>query len=417
MEEIDTSVNKSLLRQNMMCNHCRYNCKSYEDMKEHYKSDFHKYNLNRVTMNLAPITYEDYLEKKKLYQKKAEELKKQKEEKEADKPVNDYFYCDKCQKKFLSRKKLNEHYNSKLHLKNANKKENEEITTQSEITTESTKKEPTDIKTTLDDISICLFCNYKNENLEQNIFHMINVHHLDIPFLFCIKNYTSLIKLLAKKIFTYHACLYCDTQKFSSNKALQSHMIDKNHTSINHEDLDEFLYKYYNMQKLLSLKDTNIRKTREFKILWLRYKISQKQSKDKPQNNEDEWEEVDESDEEDDKEESQEKKKEDIDDDGDFEPMTLPNGELLLEDGTILGNKIYNIYYKQRIKTSKYEELQKQMQNIFTSKRKAINNHRSTRRKKQNDVRYIHNHVIKGSTKHNYKTVNSLFTVRPQVVF
>ena len=122
MEEINTSINKSLLRQNMMCNHCRYNCQSYEDMKEHYKSDFHKYNLNRVTMNLAPIAYEDYLEKKKLYQKKAEELKKQKEEKEADKPVNDYFYCDKCQKKFLSRKKLNEHYNSKTQIKKKVKK-------------------------------------------------------------------------------------------------------------------------------------------------------------------------------------------------------------------------------------------------------------------------------------------------------
>ena len=67
--EMNKSLNKSF-RQNMMCNHCMYVCKSYEEMKEHYKSEFHKYNLNRVTMNLNPLLYEDYLKKKRnIYEK------------------------------------------------------------------------------------------------------------------------------------------------------------------------------------------------------------------------------------------------------------------------------------------------------------------------------------------------------------
>ena len=45
-------------------------------------------------------------------------------------------------------------------------------------------KEPE--KTTLDDNSICLFCNIKNENLKQNIIHMVQKHKLDIPFIFYI---------------------------------------------------------------------------------------------------------------------------------------------------------------------------------------------------------------------------------------
>ena len=36
--EMNKSLNKSF-RQNMMCNHCMYVCKSYEEMKEHYKSE------------------------------------------------------------------------------------------------------------------------------------------------------------------------------------------------------------------------------------------------------------------------------------------------------------------------------------------------------------------------------------------
>ena len=57
-KQLNESINKS--RTNMMCNHCLYVSKTYEEMKEHYKSEFHKYNLNRVTMNLAPLSYEDY---------------------------------------------------------------------------------------------------------------------------------------------------------------------------------------------------------------------------------------------------------------------------------------------------------------------------------------------------------------------
>ena len=37
--------------------------------------------------------------------------------------------------------------------------------------------------------------------------------------------------------------------------------------------------------------------------------------------------------------------------------MELPNGELLLQNGRVIGNKIYNIYYKQRVRLNRYEGL------------------------------------------------------------
>ena len=159
---------------------------------------------------------------------------------------------------------------------------------------------------------------------------MVQKHKLDIPFIFYIKDYTELIKILAKKIFSYHACLTCDTQKFESIKSLQNHMIGKGHTSINEKDLDEFLFKYYDLKKLLGTKDANVRKLKEFKILSLRARVA-KELKEKNLEGEDEWEEV-KSDE----------------GDADYEPMELANGELLLEDGTTLGSKQYKVYYKQK---------------------------------------------------------------------
>ena len=340
-KQLNESMNKS--RTNMMCNHCLYVSKTYEEMKEHYKSEFHKYNLNRVTMNLAPLSFEDYKRKKDFFMKKMEEKKKSEE---SQKLQTQNLYCEICSKKFNSYKKLEEHLTSKTHLKHKAKRDElkkdkeEEITTSSINEIKEIKKEPE--KTTLDDNTYCLFCNMKSESLKKNFYHMVQSHNLEIPFIFYIKSYEELIKIFAKKIFSYHACFTCDTQRFETIKSLQKHMLSKGHTTVNNKDLDEFLFKYYDLKKLLSVKDKNIRRTKEFKILSLRARVA-KELKEKNLEGDDEWEEVN-SDEGDD----------------DYEPITLPNGELLLENGSTLGNKEFKIYYKQKFHLNKYQEIQKE---------------------------------------------------------
>ena len=220
---------------------------------------------------------------------------------------------------------------------------------------------------------------------------MINIHHLDVPFIFAIKNYTALIKLMSKKIFTYRACLTCDSQKFQSIKALQSHMLDKNHVSINDNDLDEYLYKYYNYKKLLSIKNMNIRKTKEFKIIFLRAKVA-KRLKEKDIDGNDEWVDVDEE-------------------EDDFEPMELPNGELLLENGERLGNKIYNIYYKQRIRIMKNENL---INDLKRNKKLIRKNKYKKNINRRSNIRNINYRIIKGSNKSNFERINTLTVMRSQ---
>ena len=392
-KQLNESINKS--RTNMMCNHCLYVSKTYEEMKEHYKSEFHKYNLNRVTMNLTPLSYEDYKRKKDFFMKKMEEKKKAEE---SLKLKSQNLFCEICSKKFNSSKKLEEHLNSKNHLKNKAKKDEEKKDEISEISTSSKNeiKEPKNKepeKTTLDDITCCLFCNFKSDNLKNNFYHMVQMHNLEIPFIFYIKNYEELIKILAKKIFVYHACFTCDTQRFETIRSLQRHMLSKGHTVINDKDLDEFLYKYYDIKKLLSIKDKNKRKSKEFKILSLRAKVAKVLNEKNLEG--DEWEEI--------------KSNEDEDE---YEPMTLPNGELLLENGTTLGNKEFKIYYKQKFHINKYEELQK--------KHKERNKERKLRMKRRDQVRKnikrnVNYRVLKGSNKGNFDRINKLTVMRPQI--
>ena len=392
-KQLNESINKS--RTNMMCNHCLYVSKTYEEMKEHYKSEFHKYNLNRVTMNLAPLSYEDYKRKKDFFMKKMEEKKKAEE---TLKLKSQNLFCEICSKKFNSSKKLEEHLNSKNHLKNKAKKDEEKKDEISEISTSSKNeiKEPKNKepeKTTLDDITCCLFCNLKSDNLKNNFYHMVQTHNLEIPFIFYIKNYEELIKILAKKIFVYHACFTCDTQRFETIRSLQRHMLSKGHTIINDKDLDEFLYKYYDIKKLLSIKDKNKRKSKEFKILSLRAKVAKVLNEKNLEG--DEWEEIKSN-----------------EDDDEYEPMTLPNGELLLENGTTLGNKEFKIYYKQKFHINKYEELQKI--------HKERNKERKLRMKRRDQVRKnikrnVNYKVLKGSNKGNFDRINKLTVMRPQI--
>jgi len=140
-------------------------------------------------------------------------------------------------------------------------------------------------------------------------------------------------------------------------------MIDKQHVGINDEDIEEHLYKFYDKILIEQIKDSNIKKSKTFKILKVKLSQGQKKLKVikekeiKKNNDEDEdgW--VTDEEEEINTKEKLEKIINEEDDSDDVQPITMANGELLLHDGTILGNKIYSIYYKQRVKTNKFHEI------------------------------------------------------------
>ena len=115
-----------------------------------------------------------------------------------------------------------EHLNSKVHVTNAKKFE-EKSKNNSNTPKEIKNNEPN--LTTLEDNTICMFCNVKNESLESNILHMTQNHKFEIPMSSALKREKAFIRLLADKIFKYNACLTCDNQNFGNYRSLQNHMV------------------------------------------------------------------------------------------------------------------------------------------------------------------------------------------------
>ncbi len=406
-DNLNVSLNSS--KKSLICNHCMYDCVTYENMKDHYRSEFHKYNLNRVTMNLNPLNFEEYTKKKEMYQKLTV------------KPIapvetSVILKCEICVKSFLTRNKFQEHMASKTHKKaQENFQQNPVVRTPKNLEEE---------KTTIDDISICLFCNSKSESLESNIMHMMDKHKLSVPLFFCVKNFKGMVKLMAKKIITYISCLTCDCQNFKNYRGLQNHMMDKGHTSVNDEDIEEFFYRFYDKKSLLSVKDKSLRITKEYKIL--KFKLKMKKVKKVKKSEEDGWSTVSEEEEENTDitpsheatvQTTKKLKKKDVEEvyesgsesEDDYEPITLPNGELLLENGTIVGNKIYQTYYKQRFHSNKYERL---VDKIRVARMKRI----KTKPIKINRVGpKIKYYTVKDSNKSSFIRINSLFKACKQV--
>ena len=48
----------------LVCSNCKIQLTNDDSMREHYKSEFHRYNIKRHLVNLAPITHEQFTKKK-----------------------------------------------------------------------------------------------------------------------------------------------------------------------------------------------------------------------------------------------------------------------------------------------------------------------------------------------------------------
>lgn len=416
MIDPDQSLNQT--QKTLICNHCSYEFAGYAEMKEHYKSQFHLYNLHRVTMQLNPISYEDFMKKKEALEKN-----KAKEVKVENVPLSNF--CSVCSKSFASQKKLQEHLSSNNHKQREEKKKGERK--ESNPLNEEKAKKP--LLTAKDNHLICFVCNNsESKSIADTLSHLKTSHNFEFPVSYCMNKPEKALKLIIRKIFKYGACLYCDSQKFPNEKAIQCHMKDTNHIKINFEDIIDHFYKYYDKEKISQVTGAD-RKLKEF-ILIRRILIPKKGTKETEEikeENDDEWEEISDTEENEKVEEpktidKKDNKEEDNEKDLDLEDdeikninyIKMENGEIMLKDGTVLGNKVYNLLYKQRVRMT--PTLWKNSNHINLLKLK----HQSARRnliKAQTKVaKESMNHwKLKGSHKANFQRVNTLFTACKQV--
>lgn len=86
------------------CLNCRVRFKDTISQRDHYKTDWHRYNLKRKVAELQPVTAEEF-QKRVLQQKLNDSISAQ----------NTVYYCLPCGKHFGSEKSQDNHLNSKKH--------------------------------------------------------------------------------------------------------------------------------------------------------------------------------------------------------------------------------------------------------------------------------------------------------------
>lgn len=111
------------------------NCRTADQQRDHYKSEWHRYNLKRKLADLPPLPQEKFLEK--VQQNTTVEVVQEKN-----------LYCRPCRKAFSNEKSFTDHLVSKRHFesveKNGGKDDTQDYLEQLEKEGRSGKKEKVD---------------------------------------------------------------------------------------------------------------------------------------------------------------------------------------------------------------------------------------------------------------------------------
>ncbi|CAJ0596933.1 unnamed protein product [Cylicocyclus nassatus] len=245
------------------CVACHLVFKTPELQREHYRTDWHRYNLKRQVAELPPVTDEQFREKVIAFRNEREAQKKEQED-------ESLLYCSVCRKKLKSKNALADHIASKKH-KEMEEREPKGPRQPRKKTTEqrtsSTKEEnDVDIDAVEDEedddsssgwvtdngeddedldfdesealpITSCLFCAQTKASKEEALEHMRFHHGFVLPDKKYLVDEDGMLKYLGLKVGAGRCCIYCPDvrSRFATTAACQTHMRDKQHCKVNRD--------------------------------------------------------------------------------------------------------------------------------------------------------------------------------------
>ncbi|XP_043251197.1 zinc finger protein 622 [Colletes gigas] len=245
------------------CITCRVAFRDLEVQRQHYKSDWHRYNLKRKVAELPPVTVEEF-QKRVIAQRNKDD--KQREE--------ETMNCKNCRKSFNTKNQYENHLLSKKHKEKCAKQcsisdmEHETLDNDAssslnclidkdvkEESSSNSSKQSTDemeVDTEIESVDSdewikdaenpvrnndCLFCNHHSRSLVRNLKHMTIAHSFFIPDPEYCTDIKGILTYLGEKIFAGYMCIWCNDsgRSFQSAEAARAHMIDKGHCKMLHE--------------------------------------------------------------------------------------------------------------------------------------------------------------------------------------
>lgn len=110
---------------------------------------------------------------------------------------------------------------------------------------EDTSKTP--VRTTLDSLRICLFCNKECSGVKKCLDHMRLKHSFYVLDVDCVISLKGLLTYIAERIQLGQLCLFC-SKMFRNPRRCQQHMMDKSHCFMNVGDEHEY-EQYYDFSR------------------------------------------------------------------------------------------------------------------------------------------------------------------------
>ena len=230
----------------MTCITCQVAFLEPSAQRDHYKTDWHRYNLKRKVADLPPVKEKDFDSRMNKHEEQRKVLNG-----EVKTPSG---YCVACSKSFGNEKSYDNHLKSKKHLDAAksfeakadklqielnrrNRKQTEEdIDDEEEIEEVDSDEWDEDYGDEEDAISVteCLFCLKNSNSLEKNLLHMSEKHSFFVPDLEFVTDLDGLLSYLGAKVGQGKMCLWCDekSKRYRSVEAVRKHMNDKGHCKI-----------------------------------------------------------------------------------------------------------------------------------------------------------------------------------------
>ncbi|XP_055380006.1 cytoplasmic 60S subunit biogenesis factor ZNF622 [Condylostylus longicornis] len=229
------------------CISCGVKFENSEIQRDHYKTDWHRYNLKRRVASLPPVTAQEF--QNRVVNQRNVDLEEN---------TRTSLFCSACRKNFSSEKSHETHLNSKKHKDNIElfKKEDLEQVTIKNIVLPKTEPISKRVESCMEDEELdsdswedimekpittndCIFCENESENMTSNLEHMSVSHSFFIPDIEYCVNLEGLLLLLAEKVIKDYICLWCNDKgkTFYSLDAVRKHMKDKGHCKMWHEGI------------------------------------------------------------------------------------------------------------------------------------------------------------------------------------
>lgn len=194
------------------CLNCNVKFKDADVQRDHYKTDWHRYNLKRRVAELPPVTAEEF-QKRVIQQRAADEQALQ----------TTTLYCSACRKQFNTDQSYGNHLNSKKHKENIDKFEKENEGQSRDVLMKQTKsiEKKVDPEARMEDDNDveeidsdeweddyvnpieengCMFCSHTSEDLTTNLQHMAVAHSFFVPDMEYVTDLQGLMVYLAEKI-------------------------------------------------------------------------------------------------------------------------------------------------------------------------------------------------------------------------